>query len=114
MLPTLIQRYDKKIISFLIQFKNERLTEILKAVRCHILWVYSYYISIYETFLGYKLSIFEEYGALNVCGYSAKRELSKMKIFVFLFKERLLVFLVNESLLKLRPLISQSAFCLNL
>ena len=26
MLPTLIQRYDKKIISFLIYFKNERLT----------------------------------------------------------------------------------------
>ena len=30
MLPTLIQRYDKKIISFLIQFKNERPTEILQ------------------------------------------------------------------------------------
>ena len=29
MLATLIQRYDKKIISFLIQFKNEILTEIL-------------------------------------------------------------------------------------
>ena len=27
MLPTLIQRYDKKIILFLIQFKNARLTE---------------------------------------------------------------------------------------
>ena len=38
-LPTLIQRYDKKKnISFLIQFKSERLTEILQAVRCHILW----------------------------------------------------------------------------
>ena len=48
MLPTLIQRYDKnhfnfnpvqdtiKIISILIKFKNERLTEILQAVRCHI------------------------------------------------------------------------------
>ena len=35
MLPTLIQRYDKKKkknISFLIQVKNERLTEILHAV----------------------------------------------------------------------------------
>ena len=31
MLPTLIQKYDKKIISFLIQVKNERLTEILPA-----------------------------------------------------------------------------------
>ena len=47
MLPTLIQRYDKKIISCLIQFKNERLNEILQAVRCHILWSYWYYISIY-------------------------------------------------------------------
>ena len=33
-LPTLIQRYDKKIISVLIQFKNERLTDILQASRC--------------------------------------------------------------------------------
>ena len=33
MLATLIQRYNKK--SF--HFKNERLTEILQAVRCHIL-----------------------------------------------------------------------------
>ena len=32
----LIQRYDK-IISFFIHFKNERLTEILQAVRCRIL-----------------------------------------------------------------------------
>ena len=36
MLPTLIQRYDKKIISFLIQFQTERLTEALQAVWCHI------------------------------------------------------------------------------
>ena len=42
MLPTLIQRYDKK--SF--HFKNERLTEILQAVRCHILWLCLYHISI--------------------------------------------------------------------
>ena len=34
MLPTLLQRYDKKVISILIQFNNERLTEILQAVRC--------------------------------------------------------------------------------
>ena len=32
--------YNKKIISFLIQYKNERLTEILQGVRCHILWSY--------------------------------------------------------------------------
>ena len=37
MLVTLIQRYDKK--SF--HFKNERLTEILQAVRCHILCLYA-------------------------------------------------------------------------
>ena len=35
-LPTLIQRYDKK--SF--HFKNKRLTEILQALRHHILWLY--------------------------------------------------------------------------
>ena len=36
MLATLIQRYDKK--SF--YFKKERLTEILQAARCHILYLY--------------------------------------------------------------------------
>ena len=30
----------KKIITFSIQFKNERLTEILQTVRCHILRLY--------------------------------------------------------------------------
>ena len=30
----------QKKMSFLIQFKNERLTEILQTVRCHILWSY--------------------------------------------------------------------------
>ena len=40
MLPTLVQRFDKKIISFLIHFKNESLNEILQAVRCHFLWLY--------------------------------------------------------------------------
>ena len=43
MLATLSLRYDKK--SF--HFKNKRLTEILKAVRCHILCLYQYHISIY-------------------------------------------------------------------
>ena len=43
---TLIQRHDEKSfhfssnISSWIQFKNERFTEILQAVRCHILWIY--------------------------------------------------------------------------
>ena len=40
MSPTLIQWYDKKIISFFIQFKITRLIEFLQAVRCHILWSY--------------------------------------------------------------------------
>ena len=47
MLPKLIQRYDKKLFHFFILFKNERLIEILQAIRCHILWLYLYYISIY-------------------------------------------------------------------
>ena len=46
MLLKLIQRYDK-IISVLIQFKHKTLTEILQTVRCHILELYLYYISIY-------------------------------------------------------------------
>ena len=45
MLPTLILRYDKKL--FLIQLKNKRLIEILKAVTCHILWSFHYHITIY-------------------------------------------------------------------
>ena len=45
-LATLIQRYDKKIISFLIQFKNEGLSGILQAVKCHILILYLYHISL--------------------------------------------------------------------
>ena len=34
MLVTCIQRYDKKSL-FFVQFKNERLTEILQSFRCH-------------------------------------------------------------------------------
>ena len=40
MLPILIQRHDKKSFQFLIQFKNERITEILQAFRFHILCSY--------------------------------------------------------------------------
>ena len=61
MLVTLIQRYDKK--SF--HFKNERLTEILQAVRSTF---YDCINSIYEfikPFLDNKMSIFEEYGAFK-------------------------------------------------
>ena len=56
MLPTLIQRYDK-IISCLIQFENEGLTEILQTVRC----IYQFV----KPFLNKKMSIFDGYGALN-------------------------------------------------
>ena len=57
-----VQRYDKK--SF--YFKNARLTEILQAVICQILWLY-YYIPIVKPFLDIKMSIFEEYGAFKLC-----------------------------------------------
>ena len=67
MLPTLIKRYDKKKKNtFLIQFKNQRLTEILQAVRCHI---YDRIKNIYQfikSFLDKKMSVFEEYGAFKV------------------------------------------------
>ena len=55
MLPTLIQRYDK-IISFLTHAKNERLSEILQAVRCHM------YYYVFKPFFDNKMSILEEYG----------------------------------------------------
>ena len=49
---------------FMIQLKNERLTEILQAVRCHILWSYYYHNQFIKPFLDKKkMSIFEEYGA---------------------------------------------------
>ena len=38
MLPILIQSYHKKSFHFWPSSKHERLTEILQAVRCHILW----------------------------------------------------------------------------
>ena len=53
-------------MSFLIQFKNDRLTEIWQAVRCLILW--SYLLLPCINLLNHswlKLSIFEEYGAFN-------------------------------------------------
>ena len=65
MLARLIRRYDKK--SF--HFKNERLTEILQAARCHI---YDYVNTIYQfvkPFLDNKMSIFQEYWAFKVFQY---------------------------------------------
>ena len=38
MLPIPIQRYDKKIISFLIHSKNATQTEVVQAVRLIALW----------------------------------------------------------------------------
>ena len=61
MLPTLIQRYDKK--SF--HFKNERLTEILQAVRCHTYCINTIYQFI-KPFLDDKMPVFEEYGAFKL------------------------------------------------
>ena len=59
MLATLIQWYDKKK-SF--HFKNERLTEILQAVRCQILWLYQFIKSVLDN----KMTFFEEYGAFKL------------------------------------------------
>ena len=53
----------QKIISYFIQFKNEKLTEILQAVRCHILLLHEY---LFKPSLDNKMSIFEEYGAFNL------------------------------------------------
>ena len=62
MLATLSQRYNKK--SF--HFKDRRLTEILRAVRCHILWLFLIpYINLLSLSWIKKMSIFEEYGAFN-------------------------------------------------
>ena len=66
MLPTLIQRYDKKIISCFIQFKKERLTEVLQAVRCPIFMiVLILYITLLNLSRIKNMSIFEEYGAFK-------------------------------------------------
>ena len=54
MLATLIQRYDKN--SF--HFKNERLTEILQADKCRILWLHYTIYKIIKPFLDNKMSIF--------------------------------------------------------
>ena len=47
-------------------FKNERLTEKLQAVRCHILCLFLYHLQFIKTFLDNKMSIFEEYGAFSL------------------------------------------------
>ena len=66
MLATLIQRYDKKkVISFFIQFKNERLTIYkLAGATC-----YDRINTIYQFIKPFsdkkKLSIFEDYGAFK-------------------------------------------------
>ena len=56
--------YDKKNISFLIQFKNKRLTEILQAVRSLFMIVLILYMNLLNLFW-IKKSIFEEYAAFN-------------------------------------------------
>ena len=46
MIFTLFDNINSEVryISLLIQFKNERLTEILHGVKCYILWSYKYNI----------------------------------------------------------------------
>ena len=66
MLPTSIQRYEKKNHFFLlIQFKHERLTKFYKLSDAtfydHINTMYQFI----KPFLDKKMSIFEEYGAVK-------------------------------------------------
>ena len=91
MLATLIQRYDKK--SF--HFKNERLTDILPAVRCHI---YDYINTIYQfikPFFDNKMSSFEEYGAFKLslvfcfCQELARLSFINISIRIFYFCDRM-------------------------
>ena len=63
MLAALIQRHNKKI--FWIQFKNERLTEILQAVIRHVNDRINTTYNLTKPFLDNKMSIFEEYGAFK-------------------------------------------------
>ena len=87
MLATLIQRYDKKCknISVLIRFKNERLTETLQTVTCHILWSYLCHITINETFL-----LLRSMGPLSLHGGTCThvQNLNSQRIWVFLFKQK--------------------------
>ena len=66
MLPTLIQRYDQK--SF--HFKNERPTEILQLSGATFYNCIDTIHQIMKSFLDNKMSIFEEYGAFKVNGYT--------------------------------------------
>ena len=59
MLPTVIQRYDKKIVSFKERETNWNFTGRVPH------FVYTIYQFI-KPFLDNKMSIFEEYGAFNV------------------------------------------------
>ena len=54
-----------KIISFFIQFKKEKLSEILQAVWCHILWSYLILHINLLNLSWIKMSILEEYGAFK-------------------------------------------------
>ena len=93
-LCNIIQRSDKKIISFLVQFKNVRLTEILQAVRCNILWSYQCHISIYQTFLDEKNAYFWGVCARPRYLFStfliAKMQIYNQHVylFIYLFRER--------------------------
>ena len=80
MLATLIQRYNK-----VFHLKNEKLTEILQAVMCHI---YDCINNIYQyskPFLYNKMSIFEEYGAFMGYKYVCFNLIQKWTVPVNLF-----------------------------
>ena len=63
LLATLIQRCDT--ISFLIQFKNERLTKFYRLSGATFYdCINTIYLS--KSFLDNKMSIFEEYGAFKI------------------------------------------------
>ena len=88
MLPTLIQRYDKKNhFIFFDQFKNERPTKILHAVRCQIYDRINTIHQFLKPFLdNKKMSIFEEYGdplsvVLPVSALFVHRGLFEYKLF---------------------------------
>ena len=65
-MATLLQRYDKKIISFFIQLKNERLTEFYRLSGATFYDQINAICKFIKPFLDNKMSIFEEYGAFKL------------------------------------------------
>ena len=74
MLAILIQRYDKKILSFQERGTNRNFT----GVRCHIYCTNTIYQFI-QPFLDNKMSVFAEYGAINGDAKNKTRVYAEMK-----------------------------------